>query len=282
MDESAAEFHYRVPWRTASRLLGQHASQAKGAGHEFRGHARFLDAPDGRRLDLRASLRDPHEALLVRVFDQRSAVTVMVVADVSASIAYAGTHRRLDVLADFTAACARSAWRTGDRFGFVACDQRVRRELYQPPNRIAGAGARLASALRNLDATPGAPTALCDVIAWVPNRPALIFLVSDFFLPPELIRRTLAPLNRHAIVPVVLEDRTEWDPSLRFGLVRLRDPESGDTQTVFWRPALRRRLQRAFDTRRARIAKLLRDLGLRPLWMRGGFDAEQVTRYFHG
>ena len=282
MDESSVEFHYRLPWKSSSRLVGQHASRAGGAGYEFRGHARFLDVPDGRRLDLRASLRDPNEALLVRVFDQRSAVTVMVVADVSASMAYAGSHRRLDVLADFTAACARSAWRAGDRFGFVACDHRVRGDLYQPPNRVAGAGNSLVSALRSLNATPGAPTALCDVIAWVPNRPALIFLVSDFFLPPALIRRTLAPLIRHAIVPVVLEDRSEWDPGQRFGLVRLRDPESGDTQTLFWRPALRRRLQRAFDTRRAQTAKLFRHLGLKPLWIRGGFDADHVTRYFHG
>jgi len=282
MDDSAAEFHYRLPWRTGGRLLGQHASRATGAGYEFRGHARFLDAPDGRRLDLRASLRDPHETLLVRVFDQRSAVTVIVVADVSASMAYAGNRRRLDVLADFTAACARSAWRTGDRFGFVACDQRVRSELYQPPIRMAGTGARLGTALRNLETFPGAPTALCDIMAWVPNRPALIFLVSDFFLPPELLRRALAPLSRHTIVPVVLEDPSEWDPGLRFGLVSLRDPESGDTQTVFWRPALRRRLQRTFETRRTQVAKLFRDLGLRPLWIRGEFDADHVTRYFHG
>jgi hypothetical protein len=282
MKRDAGEFHYRVPWRTSGRFMGHHASRTPGAGFEFRGHTRFLDAPDARRLDLRASLREPHGALMVRIFDQRSAIPLIVVADVSASMGYAGALRRPEVLADFTAACGHSAWRTGDPFGFVACDDAVRLDLYQPPTRMRGIGARAAAALRKLEMGRRGASALPEAVRWLPTRPALVFLVSDYYLPEHLIRRTLAPLTGHAVVPVVLEDRSEWDPGLRFGLVRLRDPESGRARTVLWRPALRRRLQAAFVERRQRLTALFHGLGLRPLWLSGGFDADRVTRYFHG
>ncbi|MGH8564268.1 MAG: DUF58 domain-containing protein [Gammaproteobacteria bacterium] len=79
--------------------------------------------PDPRRVDLRTTLYDPMGEVYVRVFHQRSTVPVYVIADVSASM---GFREKMAVLADFTVATAASAYRTGDPFGLVACDTRVR------------------------------------------------------------------------------------------------------------------------------------------------------------
>ena len=123
------ELHYRVGAPALGHFPGHHRSTRGDSGFEFRGHAALLDAPDPRRLDLHASLRDPFGSWKVRVYKERKAVPVVMVADVSASMGFAGTQRKLDVVADFVDSLAWSAWSTGDSFAFVGCDSVVREDL---------------------------------------------------------------------------------------------------------------------------------------------------------
>ena len=53
------ELHYQVSAPVLGHFPGHHRSTRGGSGFEFRGHAALLDAPDPRRLDFHASLRDP-------------------------------------------------------------------------------------------------------------------------------------------------------------------------------------------------------------------------------
>lgn len=112
------ELHYRLGGTATGVLPGHHRSRSGDTGFEFRGHAALQDAPDVRRLDLHASLRDPFGGWRVRLHSQRKAIPVTLVADLSASMAFEGAQRKLDVLADFAESLAWSAWRTGDSFGF--------------------------------------------------------------------------------------------------------------------------------------------------------------------
>ena len=105
------ELHYRIPGAAVGLFPGHHRSRSGDSGFEFRGHALLQDAPDVRRLDLHASLRDPFGGWLVRLHSQRKAVPVALVADLSASMGFEGAQRKLDVLADFTESLAWSAWR---------------------------------------------------------------------------------------------------------------------------------------------------------------------------
>ena len=134
------EFHYRVGRPVTGHFPGHHRSRRGDSGLEFRGHASLLDAPDARRLDLHASLRDPFGNWLVRVHSQRKAIPVTLVADLSASMGFEGARRRLDVVADFVESLAQSAWRTGDSFGFLGCDETVREDLQLAQTRAGGAG----------------------------------------------------------------------------------------------------------------------------------------------
>ena len=279
------EIHYRIADAAAGHRPGHHRSHRGDNGFEFRVHAAFLDAPDPRRLDLHASLRDPFGGWRVRQFSQRMAVPVVVVADLSASMAFAGRQRKTEVLADLVASLAWSAWRTGDRFGFVGCDAGVRSDWLQLPTRDRGAGQALAQRLR--DWVPDGPAArsaagLAQAAAYLGRQRALVFLVSDFHLPLPQVQAVLAALAAHEVLPVVLWDPLEFSVGAPRGLLHVLDPESGRRRLVWWRPALRERWQAAHAQRHEQLLQAFAARRLRPLFIEGGFDADAVTRHFHG
>ncbi|MEP7298475.1 MAG: MxaS protein, partial [Burkholderiales bacterium] len=241
----------------------------------------LLDAPDPRRLDLHASLRDPFGDWRVRIYSQRKSIPVTVVADLSASMGFSGHARKLEVLADFVESLAWSAWRTGDSFGFVGCDSAVRADLLQVQSRARGAGGEVARRLRQLQPEGRGAHGLLDAPRHLSRQRALLFLVSDFHLPLGLIADVLDTFGLHEVVPTVLWDPLEFGLSAPRGLVRVVDPESGRQRLVWWRPALRARWEAAQAQRREALMQLFRSRRLKPLFIEGGYDAEAVTRHFH-
>jgi len=267
---------------------GHHRSRRGDSGFEFRGHASLLDAPDPRRLDLHASLRDPFGHWMVRVYSQRKSIPVVVIADLSASMGFEGVRRKLDVLADFVDSLAWSAWRTGDSFGFIGCDSEVRADFLQPATRVRGVGGPLAQRLRVWGpeaAAPGVPgrsaQGLLAAQRYLGRQRTLVFLVSDFHLSPHLIGEVLGSLAHHDVVPVVLWDPAEFVLSATRGLAQVVDPETGHQRLVWWRPALRARWQQHQQARHEALQHVFRARRLKPLFIEGEFDAEAVTRHFH-
>ncbi len=278
------EVHYRIEHRALGHFPGHHRSHRGHGGLEFRGHASLLDAPDPRRLDLHASLRDPNNDAghwRVRVYSQRLSIPVLVVADLSASMGFEGERRKLEVLADLTESLAWSAWRTGDAFGFIGCDETVRSDWLTPPSRARGLGGPLAERLRRLQPLGRSSRGLLDAHRHLGRQRALLFLVSDFHAPLAEVERVLDSLATQSLVPVVLWDRLEFALGLRPGLAWLRDPESGQQRLVWWRAALRERWAAQHAQRREDLLAIFRRRRLRPLFIEGGFDAEAVTRHFH-
>ena len=194
---SIREVHYRVGAPVLGHFPGRHRSTRGDSGFEFRGHAALLDAPDPRRLDLHASLRDPFGDWRVRVYSQRQSVPVTVVADLSASMGFSGRVPKLAVLADFVASIAWSAWRSGDSFGFIGCDHAVRADLLQPQSRARGTGIEVARKLRALQPQGQDALGLLAAPRHLNRQRALLFLVSDFHLPLPLIT-SVPPGSRSA------------------------------------------------------------------------------------
>ncbi len=275
------EVHYRLGLPARGQVPGQHRSRGGTSGFEFRGHVPLFDAPDVRRVDLHASLRDPFGDWRVRVYRQRKAVPVIVVADLSASMNFKGRVRRLDVLADLVDSLALSAWRSGDRFGFVGCDASPRPDWLQLPTRLRGAGSEIARRLRGWQGTSDSSAGLATATQVLPSQRALVFLVSDFHLPPALTAAAFDSMAAHDLVPVVLRDPLEFELGASSGLAPLVDLESGRQRLVWWRPALRARWQAEQVARRETLIALMRARGLRPLFIEAGFDADAVTRHFH-
>lgn len=291
MSSTLQEFHYRTLRPAAGHFPGAHRSPRGESGFEFRGHVPLADAPDARRIDLRASLRDPQQQWLVRVHAQRMTVPVYLVADLSASMAFEGAHRKLEVLGDFAAALAYSAARHGDAFGFVGCDRGVREDLLLPLTRARGAGMNLGDRLRRLADRGGLDTARAhgaDGLALAHRHlrrsRALVFLASDFHFGPALLERVLDSLAMHEVVPVVIRDEAEYvlpdGGALGHALAWARDPESGQRRLLWSRPALRARWADLQARSRAQLQAQLRAHRLRPLFLEHGFRAEAVTAHF--
>ncbi|HTT09958.1 MAG TPA: MxaS protein [Burkholderiaceae bacterium] len=278
------EIHYRIRWFAAGRRPGQHRSRSPGAGYEFRGHAPLLRELDARRLDVHASLRDPfgYAAGLwqVRTFNQRSAIRVVVLADLSASMSADGTRRKMALLADFTATLAYSASRAGDPFGFFGADAKLLHDFVQVPSQMRGAGLRIAERLRGHASTGIGVEGLIEAAHRLGRARALVFLASDFHFDAATTDRVLAALAAHAVVPVVLWDEQERTlPAAGFASVV--DAESSAKRFLWLRPALRARYEQSLAGRRAALARRLTRDGLPPLFLAPPFDADAVSAYFH-
>lgn len=273
------EFHYRVPWRTKTSHPGHHHSTSAGGGFEFRGHASLLHAPDPRRFDVQASLRDPFEQLIMRLYAQRSSVPVYLIADLSASMGFQGTSRKLDLLAQFTASLSYSAYRTGDPFAFIGCESTVRDDLVQPLTHAKAAGQRIGERLRSLSPADAGSNGLLDALRLLTKARSLIFLCSDFHFPLELLSEILGSMSHHAVVPVVFWDSTEMSLPVS-GIAAAVDPETHKHRTLLIRPWFRQRLQSSFGARKQALTDCFMSFGVRPLFLLDRFDAEQVTRYF--
>jgi hypothetical protein len=278
--ETLREAHYRFDRAAAGVLPGAHRSRGGSAGFEFRGHAALHDVPDARRLDIHASLRDPFGRWLVRLNSERRAIVVAVVADLSASMAFVGAQRKLDVLADFVACIGWSAWRSGDRFAFVGADERVQTGWMPAPTRGRAAAQVLAARLRAHVPQGRSTAALPAAHRHLPASRSLVFVVSDFHLPLALIDGVFASLAAHQVVPVVIWQPAEFGLSARHGLAEAADPESGMRRWLWWRPALRERWRAAAAERRAALDGCFAAHRLAPLYIEGAFDADAVTRHF--
>ena len=279
------EFHYRLRRGAAGHFPGAHRSPRGDSGMEFRAHVPLADAPDPRRLDLQASLRDPQGGWWVRVHAQRMAVPVVMVADLSASMAFQGRHSRRETLAIFTESLAWSAHRHGDAFSFIGADQGLPLAWQQPASRQRGAGLALGRRLRlhGFDG-PGSRGAdgLLQAHRQLRRERSLVFLVSDFHWPEGLLPRVMASLAGHDVVPVVLWDRSEFELPLQNGLAWLQDSETGQQRLLWVRPALRQRWADRLAAARRALEEQLRPWQVRPLFLLDGPDAQAVTAYFHG
>jgi uncharacterized protein (DUF58 family) len=276
----AQTFQYRFARAVRSPYPGAHVGQMVGAGQLFKQHAPLMAGPDPRRIDIRASALDPFGSYLVRVYQQKSQLTVCLVADLSASMRYRGTGSKQEMLADCLLSAAESADRTGDRFGFIGCGETVERDMMIVPTRnYRGRIGPIAQLLRNRT-LQGHAKGLLRAGRFLPEQPALVFVASDFHLPLQWIQKLMEQFNRHAVVPLVLWDKREYETLPAWGSVRFADLEQGRTRTLFLRPALRRRIIDAFLQRRKELQRCFRAFGSEPLFFDHGFRAEAVTRYF--
>ena len=274
------EIGYRLDRRAGGIHPGMHPGTESGGGLEPLRHGTLLEGRDPRRLDLLASLRDPLRRLLVRRYRQRASIRVYVLADLSASIGFRGRGDRIAILADLVSALGYSAGRTGDAFAFIGCDEHVRDELVLPPTRVTGAWIDLAARLGTFTPRGRGSDGLLEALPMIGGRRSLVFLVSDYHFPLDLLDELLAGLARHHVVPVVLADSGEPEPAPGFGLVRVADAETGEERTLLMRPALRRRLRARTERRRQALSRCLAAHGADPIELADRFDADRINDYF--
>jgi uncharacterized protein (DUF58 family) len=276
----AIHVEYRVRWKTGGIRPGAFRGMQSGAGERFRSSVPLHARADPRRVDVRASLRDPLGGIWVRDFEQNSALKVLVLADVSASMGFVGHHDKVDQLRRIAVALARSAWRNGDAFGFYAANEAPQPSLTLPARLNRGAAEWLDRRVATLVPSGASARGLLDSAKQLPHRRALVFLVSDFHWPSDDLAQVLRALAHHAVVPVVLSDPAEADAVHRHGIATIKDLESGARRFVWLRPGLVDSLRKRRDRHEEMLRRVCALAGCAPFFVRDRFDPLQLTRYF--
>lgn len=238
--------------------------------------------PDARRIDVRATLRDPFEGTFVRRFESRTPVEVWALLDLSASMRFSGAADRRDLARAFCVGLARSATRIGDPFGLIGCDAGLREDVFLPASRARTRPSEVAERLAAAACTGTRADGLAEAARRLAGRSKMVFLVSDFRWPEALIAEIFAGLSRHDLVPVLLADRAEAEDLPEWGLLELDDLEGAGRRVVFMRPALRRRWIAREATRIETLRRIATAHGRPPFRLEGHFDPDAVSRHLLG
>lgn len=279
----ADSFHYRPRFPSRSLMPGAHRSSVEGSGLMARSLVPLANARDARRIDLQASLRDPFCNWWVREFRQRSTVRLIVALDMSASLAAGAPGATpADAALAFTRAAARSATGGGDSFGLLPFGATLIEPLALAPTRMGAATKAALAAIADAGWQADSAQAIKDVPARLPTGASLVFVVSDFRLPPDQIDAALAQMSSHDVVPVWLQAPDVPGDDTGPSLVDWRDAESGRLRSLWLRPALRRRIRQAQQDHEAAVQRCFERHQCLPLRIIGRFEADHVSGYFAG
>lgn len=281
------EFSYRFPDKVFGHVPGAHNGTAMGSGDRFAGFADLFDYPDPRRLDVRASLRTNiadsalgnQERWLVRRYQQRSSITLWLLADLSRSMSVSSvSNERVARLAHMI---AHSSIGFGDRFAMAGFDAMWRKDVSVMPTRQRSMPA-LAAEKIILAAPPSEPGAagLFDAADLITSPKAMVFIASDFCCDIDLVDRTLRKLAHYTVIPIVWQhDEVDHLPS-HAGWTETRDSETGKRHSVWIRPGIKKRWQQQLDEHFEKLTACFMRYRVKPLFVSGEVTPQQLTQYF--
>ncbi len=259
---------------------GAHTGKTVGNGLLFKQHKPLIAAPDPRHIDLRASMLNPFSQYQVKSFQQQSRLNVFLLADLSASMGYQGQYHKQQAVIDCLLSIAKSTHLIGDRFGFVGCSDQLKSPLLISPATLQqGRANEIAKQLKST-VLSGQASGLLQAADYLPDSSALVFLLSDFYMPESFIEQQMQRLNKHTVIPLVLWDKKESSDLPRWGIVKLTDMEQGKTRTLWMRPSLKTKIQLAFKQKQQQLQHCFRRFGCEPIFMEQGYSASLINQYF--
>ena len=242
------------------QLAGQYQSVFKGRGMDFVDVREYQPGDDIRVIDWNVSART--DALHIKQFVEERELTVFLLVDASGSQLF-GTRkkRKQEIAAELAALIAFSAIKNNDRVGLITFTDRV--ETFLSPKKGRKHVLRvITEILEQRTSSKGTDiSAALEHLLKLTRKKAVVFLISDF-QSPQIEKALSIAQRRHEIVPIVLIDPMEEQlPDM--GLVRLEDPETGQTLLI---DTTSRRVRDAF-ARAAQESRERRERTLRKLKM---------------
>ncbi len=272
--------HYRVRWKPSGYFPGATRGLAAGIGDQLRSVVLLRDNPDPRRLDLRTSMRDPFQHLWVRDFNLNAALKVIVLIDTSASMGYCGSVNRMQVVQDIASKLALSAYRNGDAFGLYAADEALNKTCSLPARANRGAWLWVQHHLSKIKPRGRHADGLLEAVAGLPQRPCLVFVISDFRWSEGKLKQMMKKMSHHDVVPIILQDPAEMSVLPNRGIAMLRDMETGASKFVWMRPSLQRKMMAVRQHHIESVRATCRIYGKQPFVVNGAFNPDHLTRYF--
>lgn len=270
LEDLLRELEYSIEFKVKNLHPGRWpAARGSGEGYSFEKFERLSNRPDLRRIDLLATRRNPlMNEPLVRMFKQTSRIDVIMLADLSPSLLCGFSEPKLIQVAKLATLFGYTAFRFGDRFGFIGFDKGLVPEFVYPAVRSSSLGLEIGERLLDFRpaASRGGPAMDLDLKRVLPEKKALIIFVSDFYLDPRVLRNMLAGLRRHAVLPVML--RQAWErtwPSGLFGVLKMKDPEREGERAVLFTPRTIRRFNRRARENEKKINQAFRSFSTVPI-----------------
>jgi uncharacterized protein (DUF58 family) len=272
--------HYHIGWKPCGNQPGAKRGLNAGIGDQLRALVLLRDHPDPRRLDLRASMRDPFERLWVRDFYLNTAFKVIVLVDISASMGYVGMVNRMQVAEEITAQLAISAYRAGDAFGVFAANEKIQTSGVLPAKINRSAWVWVCKEFSKIKPQGKGVDGFFKVIPQLPLRRSLVFIISDFQWPNDQCHLLLKALNHHDVVPIVLKDPAETAEMPSRGIATIQDMETGQRKFVWLRAGLQEKIKAMVTQRALALNKVFSRYGTQPFIVDGHFNAAYLNRYF--
>jgi uncharacterized protein (DUF58 family) len=288
LERAARILAVRSRREVSSAFAGGYRSAFRGGGIEFEESRPYVPGDDVRHLDWNALARtgSPY----VKRFREERDQTLLLVLDVSRSMAFGSTGRSKAALAAHAAALlAGAATRAGDRVGLASFSEALREELApeRGERRLFPLLARLAQVASSPDGVGDLPAALAGAGALL-SRHAVVVVLSDFrddsLLEGPAATRVRLELRRlarrHDVVAAVVEDPRDLELPAA-GSLRVADAERGG-RALWLRtdPATREHYRAAAGARRRLLERKLRTAGADLLWLRTDRDPLRALAHF--
>ena len=193
-------------------ITGMHRSPYKGFSVEFAQHRPYVSGDDTRYIDWKVFGRtDRH---YIKQYEEETNLQVVLVVDISESMAYAGTAnpgwRKFDHATSIAASLAYVALNQQDSAGLVVFDEKLRHYIKpsNTPRQWRVIVDELSTVPKNAKTRTGA---ILEEVAETVRHRSLIVLISDLFDDADAIRKGLRHLKyrRHDLIVMQILDHDE-------------------------------------------------------------------------
>ncbi|MFA8343238.1 MAG: DUF58 domain-containing protein [Rhodothermaceae bacterium] len=232
---------------------GEYHSVFKGRGMEFSEVREYQPGDDIRNIDWNVTARYGNP--FIKVFEEERELTVMLLVDLSGSLAFGSLDKTKQRIAtELTAILAFSAMKNNDKVGLILFSDRI--EKFVPPRKGKSHVLRIIREVLSFE-PEGNGTDIKGALEYfnsVIKKKSIVFLLSDFFdTGYEKILRIVG--KKHDLIGMVLNDPREKELP-KAGLIQFLDAESGeirfvDTSSKEVRKWFSRRIEEQFNFRKS-------------------------------
>jgi uncharacterized protein (DUF58 family) len=212
-------------------MAGEYASAFHGRGMEFHEVREYVPGDDVRGIDWNVTARIGQP--FVKVFREERELTIMLMVDVSASMAVGEVRSRRAAAAELASVIAWLAIRSNDRVGLLLFGDKI--EVFLPPKKGQPHIWKIIKELLTWPANSRGTMvdAAAEHLLKVIKRRCVCFLISDFLSTEN--HDSLKNLARQHDLTCVLMGHRPLEGLASFGgagVISYQDPESGETAII--------------------------------------------------
>lgn len=258
---------------------GQHASAVAGSGFHIKGYRTLFEHPEFDHIDWNATALAGSRMPLVKILEQKSAITVMCVVDMTGSSGFSGVVEKSHEMAKCVVSLGFSAYKIGDRFGCIVYRDRVE-EVFEP--RMSRTySLEIGEWLWDLEPRGSiSDDAFLEVLGQVPERPLLFIWISDFYYSSASIKKMLHECEEYDVVPMVFIDSAEYHNLPSWGIGWLKDPETGEVRQEVFTPQRHKEFESAGARHCKELIRIFKEYDRVPYVTTNKVSASMITEFF--